>query len=323
MNRRGFLATTLPAAWACSALPGLARAAELASTLRLEVGAPPGGGTDFVARSLAMGMTAELKRTLVVENKPGAGGNIAANTVAQAAGDANTLLVAYTSFAINPSIQDNLPYDPVRSFTPISLIATSPLILVCRADLPVKNTAELLDYARKHPKELSIAGAGLGSASQMSGEMFKAQAKLDIVSVPYKGAAPAVQDILGGQVHLLMSEVATVQPLLRSGKLKALGVSTPEPLADYPDVQPIAQVLPDFNYRVWFGLFAPGGIPADQASALEQAATASIKNAQIAERLKQQGLDPVGSNRADFTAFIQADIKRWQAVASATGVRMG
>ncbi|WP_233233398.1 tripartite tricarboxylate transporter substrate binding protein [Bordetella sp. LUAb4] len=323
MNRRGFLATTLPAAWACSSLPGLARAADLASTLRLEVGAPPGGGTDFVARSLAMGMTAELKRTLVVENKPGAGGNIAANTVAQAAGDANTLLVAYTSFAINPSIQDTLPYDPVHSFTPISLIATSPLILVCRADLPVKNTAELLDYARKHPKELSMAGAGLGSASQMAGEMFKAQAKLDIVSVPYKGAAPAVQDILGGQVHLLMSEVATVQPLLRSGKLKALGVSTPEALSDYPAVQPIAQLLPDFNYRVWFGLFAPGGIPADQASALERAATASIKNARIADRLKQQGLDPVGSNRADFTAFIQADIKRWQAVASATGVRMG
>jgi tripartite-type tricarboxylate transporter receptor subunit TctC len=323
MNRRGFLATTLPAAWACTSLPGLARAADLASTLRVEVGAPPGGGTDFVARALAMGMTAELKRTLVVENKPGAGGNIAANAVAQASGDASTLLVAYTSFAINPSIQDNLPYDPVRSFTPISLLATSPLILVCKADLPVKNTAELLDYARKHPKQLSIAGAGLGSASQMAGEMFKAQAKLDIVSVPYKGAAPAVQDILGGQVHLLMSEVATVQPLLRSGKLKALGVSTPEPLPDYPDVQPIAKLLPDFNYRVWFGLFAPAGIPADQAGTLEQAAVASIKNAQIAERLKQQGLDPVGSSRADFTAFIQADIKRWQKVASATGVRMG
>ncbi|ALM84425.1 tripartite tricarboxylate transporter substrate binding protein [Bordetella sp. N] len=323
MNRRGFLATTLPTLLACSALPRLASAADLASTLRLEVGAPPGGGTDFVARSLAMGMTAELKRTLVVENKPGAGGNIAANAVAQATGDASTLLMAYTSFAINPSIQDNLPYDPVRSFTPISLAATSPLILVCHPDLPVKNTAELLDYARKHPKELSIAGAGLGSASQMAGEMFKVQAKLDIVSVPYKGAAPAVQDILGKQVHLLMSDMATVQPLLRSGRLKPLGVSTPEPLAAYPNVPPISQVLPDFNYRTWYGLFAPGGIPEDQAKALEQAASASIKHPDIAQRLKQEGLDPVGSSRAEFTAFIQAEMKRWKAVATATGVRMG
>ncbi|WP_454691552.1 Bug family tripartite tricarboxylate transporter substrate binding protein [Achromobacter aloeverae] len=322
MNRRGFLSATLPAAWACTSLPGLARAADLASTLRLEVGAPPGGGTDFVARALAMGMTAELKRNIVVENKPGAGGNIAANAVAQARGDASTLLVAYTSFAINPSIQDDLPYDPLHSFTPISLAATSPLILVCHPDLPVKNTAELLDYARKHPKTLSIAGAGLGSASQMAGEMFKVQAKLDIVSVPYKGAAPAVQDILGRQVHLLMSDMATVQPLLRSGKLKPLGVSTPEPLAAYPGVQPISQVLPGFNYRTWYGLFAPGGISEDLANALEKAASASVKDPKIEQRLKTEGLDPVGSNREEFTAFINAEMKRWQAVAAATGVRM-
>ncbi|WP_251863632.1 tripartite tricarboxylate transporter substrate-binding protein [Achromobacter sp. Marseille-Q4962] len=323
MNRREFLAATLPAALAVAAGPFPARPAGLSSTLRIQVGAPPGGGTDLVARALAQGMAAELKRNLVVENKPGAGGNIAAGSVSQAVGDPNTLLVAYTSFAINPSIQTDLPYDPLASFTPLSLTATSPLMLVCRPDLPVKNTAELMAYVRQRPKQFSIGGAGLGSASQMAGEMLKARARLDVVSVPYKGAAPAVQDLLGGQIQLLMSDMATVQPLLRGGRLKALGVSTPEPLAAYPGVEPIARVLPGFDYRTWFGLFAPRDVAAAQADRLSEAAQACTRMPEIAQRLEHHGLDAVGSGRAEFEVFIRAEIKRWRVVAEATGMRLG
>jgi tripartite-type tricarboxylate transporter receptor subunit TctC len=320
MKRRTFLAASLPAALALRAFP--VHAQEGRGTIRLEVGAPPGGGTDTVARTLSMGMTSIIKRNIVVENRPGAGGNIAATTVAQAATDGNTLLLAYTSHSINVNIQDNLSFDPIKSFTPISLIATCPLILVCNPSLPVSNTAELIEYARRNPGKLSMAGAGLGSASQMSGEMFKAQAKLDIVSVPYKGAAPAIQDILGGQVHMMLSDVAAVRPFIQSGKLKALGVSVPEPISSFPNLEPIDKVLPGFNYRIWYGMLGPAKLDPAQASVLEQAAREAVRTENVSKHLAMEGLDPVGSTSAEFADFIKKELERWKQVAKVTGVRL-
>ncbi|HEY0295466.1 MAG TPA: tripartite tricarboxylate transporter substrate-binding protein [Bordetella sp.] len=323
MNRRHFLAATLPAALALRALPARAQTGlDGHGAIRLEVGAPPGGGTDTVARAMAMGMAPAIKRNIVVENRPGAGGNIAASTVAQAAGDASILLLAYTSHSINASIQDNLPFDPLKSFTPVSLVATCPLILVCNPALPVSNTAELIDYARRNPGKLSMAGAGLGSASQMSGEMLKAQAKLDIISVPYKGAAPAIQDILGGQVQMMLSDVAAVRPFIQSGKLKALGVSVPEPIAAFPQLAPIDKVLPGFDYRIWYGLLGPAGLDPAQAATLEQAAQAAVKTDAVSKHLVMEGLDPVGSTSVAFTDFIRKELARWKTVAQVTGVHL-
>jgi tripartite-type tricarboxylate transporter receptor subunit TctC len=302
---------------------GWSRVANAAQAIRLNVGAPPGGGTDIVARVMAMQMEAELKRSVIVENKPGAGGNIAATRVAQAVGDANQLLMAYTSLTINPNIQAGLSFDPIKSFTPLSLVATSPLLLVCRPELPVTNTAELFAYARSNPGTLSIAGQGLGSASQLSGEMLKAQAKLNIIAVPYKGAVETIQALLGGQVQLVMSDISTVRPLIATGKLKALGVSTAEPLPDYPDLAPIARVLPGFDYRAWYGILAPAGLNEEQVTTLESAARASARSDAVTQRLIANGLQPVGSTNAEFKTFLETETKRWAAVAAATGLRLG
>lgn len=319
MKRRSFLSAAAPLALASLHVPGWAQAGGQA--VRLQVGATPGGGTDIVARALAQAMEAELRRSVVVENKPGAGGNIAASAVAQAVGDPNLLLLAYTSHTINPAIGIKQNFDPVKDFTPLSLVATSPLLLVCHPNLPVRNTAELLAYARKNPGKLSIAGAGLGSASQLSGEMLKAQAKLDIVSVPYKGAAPAVQDLLGGQVSLLMSNVATVRPFLESKKLKALGVSTREPIAGYPEAAPISAALPGFDFRTWYGVLAPAGLKPAEAQALEQVAMKAARSDLVVQRMSHEGLEPVGNTAAEFKAFIEAEAVRWAEVAKATGIR--
>ncbi len=319
MKRRHFLSLAAPLGLGALHLDGWAQGPSQA--VRMQVGATPGGGTDIVGRALAQAMEAELRRTVIVENKPGAGGNIAASTVAQAVGDPSLLLLAYTSHAINPAIGIKQNFDPLRDFTPLSLIATSPLLLVCHPDLPVKNTAELLAYARRNPGKLSVAGAGLGSASQLSGEMLKAQAKIDIVSVPYKGAAPAVQDLLGGQVQLMLSNVATVRPFLESKKLKALGVSTKERLAAYPEVAPMAEVLPGFEYRTWYGVLAPAKLKAEDAQMLEQVAMKAGRSEAVKQRLAHEGLESVGSTSAQFKAFIDAELKRWAAVAKTTGVR--
>ncbi|WP_345536053.1 tripartite tricarboxylate transporter substrate binding protein [Variovorax defluvii] len=320
MKRRHFLRLATPLGLGALHMNGWAQGPTQA--VRMQVGATPGGGTDIVARALAQAMEAELRRSVVVENKPGAGGNIAASAVAQASGDPNLLLLAYTSHAINPAIGIKQNFDPLKDFTPLSLVATSPLLLVCHPDLPVKSTGELIAYARRNPGKLSIAGAGLGSASQLSGEMLKAQARLDIVSVPYKGAAPAVQDMLGGQVQLMLSNVATVRPFLESRKLKALGVSTKERLAAYPEAAPIAQVLPDFDFRTWYGVLAPQGLKAEDAKTLEQVAIKAGRSDLVKQRLEHEGLEPVGNSSAQFKAFIDAELKRWAAVAKATGVRV-
>jgi len=321
MKRRDFLGgLAAPMGLSALHLPAWSQSAST-QAVRLQVGATPGGGTDIVARALALAMDAEMRRTVVVENKPGAGGNIAASAVAQAVGDPNMLLLAYTSHAINPVIGLKQNFDSLKDFTPLSLVATSPLLLVCHPDLPVKNTAELIAYARRNPGKLSIAGAGLGSASQLAGEMFKAQAKLDMVSVPYKGAAPAVQDMLGGQVQLMLSNVATVRPFLESKKLKALGVSTKEGLAAYPEARPIAESLRGFDYRTWYGVLGPAGLKPEDAKMLEQVAMKAARSEAVVQRLRHEGLEPVGNTAAQFKAFIEDEMKRWEAVAKVTGVR--
>lgn len=322
MQRRDFLIGA-SAALGAACLGGPAWASGINGPLKMQVGATPGGGTDIAARAMAMSMEAALKQSVVVENRPGAGGNIAASAVARAAGDPSMLLLAYTSLAINPSIQAALPFDPLRSFTPLSLIATSPLLLIAPPDLPANNVRELIDYARRNPGKLNIAGAGLGSASQLAGEMLKAQAGLQIASVPYKGAAPAVQDMLGGSIHLLLSNVVTAQPMLQAGKVKALGISTRERVDTFPDVAPIADELPGFDYRSWYGILAPAGLSAADARTLEQAAQAAARTDAVAQRLKHEGMQPVGSSGPEFAAFIAAEIERWSKVAKATGAAAG
>ncbi|NOV27893.1 tripartite tricarboxylate transporter substrate binding protein [Cupriavidus necator] len=316
MQRREFLALLAASAM----LPGGAQAAP--AVTRLLVGATPGGGTDLVARALAAELEQRLKHTYIVENRGGAAGNIAATAVAKGDPDGGTLLLCYTSHAINPALFDKKPFDPIKDFTPISLIATSPLLLVSRPDLGANNVRELVALAKSRPGKLSIAVAGLGSANHLAGEMFKQEAGIDLVSVPYKGAAPAIADVVAGQADLLLGNVATVQPLLHAGKVKGLGVSSLKRLPAFPQIAPIAEVVPNFDYSSWYGLLGPAGMPADVVAQLEQAVRAAVASPAMRKRLASEGLVPVGNDAARFTQFLQAEIARWSKVVAVTGTRM-
>jgi tripartite-type tricarboxylate transporter receptor subunit TctC len=316
MQRREFLALLA----ASTMLPASLRAAP--SVTRIMVGATPGGGTDLVARALAAELEQRRKQSYIVDNRGGAAGNIAATAVAKADPDGGTLLLCYTSHAINPALFDKKPFDPIKDFTPISLIATSPLLLVSRPDLGVSNVRELIALAKSRPGKLSLAVAGVGSANHLAGEMLKHEAGIDLVSVPYKGAAPAVADVVAGQADLLLGNVATVQPLLQAGKIKGLGVSSPQRLAAFPHIAPIADVVPSFDYNSWYGLLGPAGMPAETVAQLETSVRAAVASPAMRKRLAGEGLVPLGNGAAQFRQFLQEEIARWAKVVAVTGARL-
>ncbi|CAG9166927.1 tripartite tricarboxylate transporter substrate binding protein [Cupriavidus respiraculi] len=316
MQRRDFLGL----AAATAMLPRALYAAP--SVTKMLVGATPGGGTDLVARALSAELEQRLKHSFIVENRGGAAGNIAAMAVAKAEPDGGTLLLSYTSHAINPALFDKKPFDPLKDFTPISLIASSPLILVSRPDLGVANVRELIALAKSKPGKLSLAVAGVGSANHLAGEMLKREAGIDLVSVPYKGAAPAVADVVASQADLLLGNVATVQPLLQAGKIKGLGVSTTQRLATFPDLAPIADVVPNFDYSSWYGLLGPAGMPASVVQPLEKAVRTAVASPAMRKRLESEGLAPAGQGAAEFTRFLQSEIARWAKVVALTGTRL-
>ena len=274
-----------------------------------------------MARALAQELGGRLKRNVVVDNRAGAAGNLAAGAVAKAEPDGNTLLLCYTSHAINAALFAKLPFDPLKDFTPLSLVASSPLMLVARPTLKADNLRELLAQAKAGGQPLSIAVAGVGSANHLAGEMLRVETGLDLVSVPYKGAAPAVSDLMGGQIDLLFSNMATVQQLLRAGKVKALAVSTALRLASFPDVAPVADVLPSFDYSSCYGLLGPAGLPADAAAQIASAARASLAAPELQQRLLGEGLTPIGSTPAEFGQFLRQEINRWAKVVAAIGAK--
>ncbi|GAA5234448.1 tripartite tricarboxylate transporter substrate binding protein [Verticiella sediminum] len=319
LNRRQWLTLMAAAAATASAPAVLAQS----RPTRLLVGATPGGGTDLVARTLAMTMEKPLASTIVVENRPGAAGNIAASSVAAARGDSSSLLLAYTSHAINPSMMKNLPFDPMADFTPISLVASSPLLLVANGQLPVTDLPTLLEYAERSGRQLSIGIAGLGSANQLAAELLQYRTGMRAVSVPYKGAAPAMQDLLGGQIDLMISNLTTVRAFTATGQLKPLAVTTEQSIPEYPGVRPVADVVPDFQFSSWYGLLGPAGLDAAAAATLETAARQAAASPVLRERLAHEGLRPVGSTGAEFRDFLQSEMARFAQVVKLTGISMG
>jgi tripartite-type tricarboxylate transporter receptor subunit TctC len=316
MKRRAFVLGACTAPW----LVSVARAAD--TPVKIVVGATPGGGTDLVARALANELRSRTQRQYIVDNRPGAGGNIAAAAVAKSDPDLSTLLLCYTSHAINPSLFPKLPFDPVKDFTPLSLIARSPLLLVARTDFPANNLRELLALIKANPGKHSIGIAGLGSANHLAAEMMKKQGNLELTSVPYKGAGPAVTDALGGQVDLLFSNVASVQELIAAKRMKVLAVSTAERVAAYPTAAPVAEVLPGFDFSSWYGLLAPAGVKPADAERLAAAAKAATGSEEMRRHLSSEGLEPVGSTAAEFSAFLKREIERWGKVVAITGAKI-
>jgi tripartite-type tricarboxylate transporter receptor subunit TctC len=319
MKRRDILIA--PPALAALAFAAGANAQIGGAPVRILVGAPAGGSTDTLARSLAVSMGPALGRTVIVENKPGAGGNIAADAVAKAAPDGHTLLLSFTSHAINATLYPSLPFDPVKDFTALTCVATSPSILVANPSLPVKDVRELIALAKAKPGQLNFAIGAVGSSLHMAGEDFKMQSGVDIVNIPYKGTAPAVQDLLAGQVQLMFAAVGNVKAHIQAGKLKALGVTTAKRLPAFPDVPAIAEVLPGYESSAWFGLFGPARLPADVARRLGDAARQALQQPDMRKRLETEGAIPVGNSPEQFAAFVQSEIPRWAKVVKFSGAK--
>ncbi|MDH4428687.1 MAG: tripartite tricarboxylate transporter substrate binding protein [Acidovorax sp.] len=317
IQRRQLLKTAGPAAAALLGATAWAQSAPV----RILVGAPAGGSTDTLARTLATELGRLLGRTVVVENRPGAGGNIAADAVAKAAPDGNTLLMSFTSHAINASLYPSLPFDPIKDFTPLTCVATSPSVLVAHPSLLARDVRELIALAKAQPGKLNFAIGAVGSSLHLAGDAFKMQSGAFIVNIPYRGTAPALQDVLAGQVELMFAAVGNAQAQIRAGKLKALGVTSARRLPAFPDVPAIAEVLPGYESSAWFGLFGPGQMNADLARRISDAARQAIASPDVKRRLESEGAVPVGNSPEEFARFVQSEIPRWAKVVKFAGAK--
>lgn len=289
--------------------------------IKILVGAPAGGTTDIMARTLAQAMGAQLGRTVVVENKPGAGGNLAADAVAKAPADGNTLLMSFTSHAINASLYPSLPFDPVKDFTPLTMVSTSPSVLVAHPKVAANNIKELIALAKSKPGQLNFAIGALGSSLHMAGDAFKMKSGVYIVNIPYRGTAPAVQDVLAGQVELMFAAVGNVQTHLKAGKLKALGVTSAKRLPAFPEVASIGETLPGFESSAWFGLFGPGRMSPELTKRMADAARAAVQSTEVRKRIENEGATPVGNSPEEFARFVDSEIVRWRAVVQYAGAK--
>ena len=309
--------------WLLAALSLGVAQAQTANTVpvRILVGAPAGGTTDTMARTLAQALGQQLGRVVVVENKPGAGGNLAADMVAKAAPDGNTLLMSFTSHAINASLYPSLPFDPIKDFTPLTMVSTSPSILVAHPSLPVKNVADLVKLAKEKPGQLNFAIGALGSSLHLAGDSFKMKAGVFIVNIPYRGTAPAVQDVLAGQVELMFAAVGNAQAHIKAGKLRALGVTSPKRLAAFPDVPAIGETLSGYESSAWFGLFAPGRMNPELAKRLSDAARVAIQSPEVKRRIESEGAIPAGNSPQEFAKFVESEIVRWRTVVQYSGAK--
>lgn len=297
-----------------AALPGLATLgaqAQAPGPIRLWVGVTPGGSTDTIAREIAPEMGRLLGRTVIVENRSGAGGNLAADGVAKSPPDGNNLLVSFTSHTINASLYKKLPFDPVADFTPLTMLSTSTSVLVCHPDQPYKTVAELVAYARTRPGQLSMGLGGIGSSVHLAGEAFKLQARVFIVNIPYRGTAPAVADVVAGNLPLMFAPMVNTRGLIQAGKLRLLGVTSPQRLPQFPDWPALAETLPGYQSQAWFGLFGPARLAPDLVKRLSDAARAAVRTDALRRRLEGDAAQAVGSSPEEFAAFVKADIPRW------------
>lgn len=295
--------------------------AQSSPVLRILVGAPPGGSTDMLAREIAPEMSRQLGRTVLVENRAGAGGNIAAEAVAKSLPDGNTLLLSFTSHTINATLYPRLPFDPVQDFSPLTMVARSPSVLVAHPGQPYQDLKGLIQYAKANPGKLSFAIGAVGSSIHFAGEDFKLRAGLFIVNIPYRGTNPAIADVVAGHVPLMFAAVGNARSLIQSGKLRALGVTSNQRLAQVPGVHAISEVITGFESSAWFGLFGPAKMPLDVAKTIADAARAATKPEGFRKRLEADAAQAVGNSSEEFAAFVKGDIARWEKLVKYSGAK--
>jgi len=284
--------------------------------ITLVVPVPPGGILDAVARMIAPEMTKILGQTIVIENKTGAGGNIAATAVAKAAPDGYTLLLGYSMFHVgNPSMYANLAWDPIRDFAPVSMLVVSPHVLAVNPSVPVNTLQELVTYAKANPAKLNYATSGNGSVPHIGMELFKQQNQLNITHVPYRGAGPAMLDVIAGNVQMTVATPPSLMQFVQQGKMRALAVAAKKRIPQMPDVPTSAEAgFPGFELEAWIGIFAPSATPPAIVSALNDAARTTLQNPQVKMALEKSGVELRYMNSAQFDTVIRKDIQYWSKV---------
>jgi tripartite-type tricarboxylate transporter receptor subunit TctC len=292
--------------------------------IRLIAPFPPGGGTDFIARLVADRIPARTGWTMVVENRPGAGGNIGLDAVAKAAPDGYTLGVGQTSnMAVNPALYPSMPFDPLADLTPIGTIAAQPNLLVVSAESPWRTVAELVAAARARPGELVAANAGNGTVGHLAGELFARAAGVQVLHVPYRGAAPAVADLLGGRAQLFFSNPLAVGPLLTGGRLRPLAVTSAARARGLPDVPTLAeQGFAGFDVRLWTGLVGPARLAPATVAAVNAALQAVLADPETQARMASEGSEPFPGTPAEFAAFLRREHETWGRVVREAGIRL-
>ena len=292
--------------------------------VNLVVAFTPGGPSDVLARIVGKQLTEMLGQPFIIENRPGAGGNIAAEQVANAAPDGHTLLMGNNSIlATNHALYNKINYDPQKDFIPISLIGTQANILVVNPSVPAHSMAELIALAKARPGYLNFASSGRGAAAHLAGELFKTAAKIDIVHVAYKGAAPALQDVIAGHAHMMFATAASVIGLIKQGKVRALAVTTPQRTVLLPDLATVDELgLKGFDATTWHGLVAPAGTRKEIIGALHHATVRALNDPGARKSLVDLGVDIVGSSPKEFEDYIKSEIPKWTAVVKASGARL-
>lgn len=333
IRRTVFKTAAQVALLAVAAMCGLHAGAQSWPTkpVRIVVPFAPGGTTDILARAVAPELTKAFGQSFFVDNKAGAGGNLGAEIVAKSPADGYTLLMGTVgTHGINRALYDKLPYDPIKDFVPITLVAGVPNVMVVNAERAkernIHTVADFLAYAKAHPAQLNMASSGNGTSIHLAGELFKSMSGTYMVHFPYRGSGPALLDLVGGSTDVMFDNLPSSMPLIKAGKLKALGVTSAQRSAALPDVPTVEQAggpsLKGYEASSWFGLLAPAGTPVDVVNRIQQEVTKSLSTPAIKEKLLAQGAIPGGNTSAEFAKFIDGEHKKWAQVVKASGAKV-
>lgn len=291
--------------------------------VRIVVPFPSAGAMDSIARILGEKIGADWGQQIVVDNRPGAGGNIGSGVVAKAEPDGHTLLMVSIGHAVNPSLYAKMPFDPVADFTPVTLVATVPNLLVVHPSVPAASVEELIALAQEQPGKITYASAGYGTSIHLAGELFKSMTGVDMVHIPYKGSGPAVTDLVGGHVQTMFDSITSALPHVRAGKLKALGVTSAKRSSILPEVLTIAEAgVAGYEVDPWFGLLAPAGTPPAIVDRIQKKVAEALELPDVKEKLAGIGAEPIGSTPEAFRQHLAAETAKWHALVTKAGIRL-
>jgi tripartite-type tricarboxylate transporter receptor subunit TctC len=291
--------------------------------IRMVVPYPPGGPTDITARVVAAEMSKTIGQNIVIDNRPGASGMIGSEMVTKSTPDGYTVLANASIHVINPSVYPDMRFDAIKDFTPITQLAQVPLVLVVPANSPIKSVKDLVEYAKANPGKVNFGSAGSASAQHLAGESFKIAAGIQMQHIPYKGSAPALTDLAGGQLQLMFDSMPSATPMINSGKLRAIAVTTTTRAKARPDLPTIAESgFPGFDISTWYAYWAPKGTPADVVEKLAASAAQALKNPEVIAKYEAMGAEPVGSTPAQFAAYVESEAKKWSDIVKKSGAKL-